>query len=173
MNFKKMLKIISLFTFVLLLAAGCDSNSISPDIENKTVIIIDTLSMMHLGHYNSVITKTIPFGNTPRGFRVDIYFEGTFSGEKINGKMEGIDYFLSRPDGVSEINAYATLTTDDNATITVHITGLSYENGDIKDSYVKMESGYSNYSWLNNTVITGAGKSVTDTTFSVDYYYYP
>jgi len=113
----------------------------------------------------------VPFGDTPEGFRIDLYFEGTISGDTINGFMSGIDYFLTRPDGIGEINAHATIVTDDDALITVHITGFVFENGTIQDEIVKFESGYEKYSWLNNTLLTGNGNMTSDTTFEVNYYY--
>lgn len=124
-----------------------------------------------LAHFTAEVTKSINYGETNEGHRVDIYFEGPVSGELINGYMSGIDYYLSRADEPDLINAYANILTNDNALITVHITGYVYDDGRIQDEVVSFQSGDDNYKWLNNTRLTGNGEMTSDITFEVDYYF--
>ena len=57
--------------------------------------------------------------------------------------------------------------------LTAHkITGYSDENGNIVDSYVRFLSGYEKYKWMNDTVLFGKGKALSENTYEVDYYYY-
>lgn len=160
---------------IVLFLYACDSNSVEPvdEVNNSAIGLTDTLNMIHLAHYSAVITKAVHHGETPHGYRVDWHFEGAFIGPRISGTMEGIDYYLVRPDDVSEINAYCTIITDDSASISVHIIGLCYPDGTIKDSYVKLETGFEKYKWVNNTVFTGIGIAPSDNTLEIDYYYYP
>ncbi len=50
--------------------------------------------------------------------------------------MSGIDYYLALDNNPDKINAYATIITDDEALITVHITGFVYDDGSIQDEIV-------------------------------------
>ena len=154
---------------VIMLAAiwiGCNKNK---EVKPQPLPIPDQF----LAHYEATNYHYEVFGNTPEGIRVDFYFTGPITGDLINGTMTGIDYYLTRPDGVGEINAHATITTNDSALITVYITGYVYDDYEIQDKIVRFESGYKKYSWLNNTVLTGRGNMTSDTTFEVDYFYAP
>ena len=116
-------------------------------------------------------TKEIYYGETPAGFRIDIYFEGPVTGDFINGYMSGIDYYTLRTDEADLINAYATIITDDEALIAVHITGFVYDDGSIQDEIVSLQSSHENYKWLNESLLTGNGAMTSDTSFKVDYFY--
>jgi len=170
----KTLKINLTALLLLILLYACETTSTEPVIENNNsaIGINDTTYMQHFAHYSAVITDAVHHGDTPRGYRVDWYFEGSFTGSRISGTMEGIDYYLIRPDGVSEINAFCTITTNDGAAISVHIMGLCFADGTIKDSYVKLETGFEEYMWVNNTVFTGFGTAPSDNTLEIDYYNY-
>lgn len=143
---------------------GCSKNDTSPE---PTPVI----NWQDFAHFTAVVTESVVYGQTPEGLRVDLYFEGPITGDSINGFMSGIDYYLARPNDPDKINAYATIFTNDDALITVHITGFVYDDGTIQDEIVNFESGYKNYSWLNNTQLTGNGMMTSDTTFEVDYFY--
>jgi len=129
------------------------------------------INWVFLAHYSSEVTNAIEYGETPRGIRVDLYFEGSIIGDLINGTMSGIDYYLSRENNPDEINAYATIITDDNARISVHITGYVYDDGKIQDEIVSFETGHKDYLWLNTARLTGNGMMTSENTFEVDYYY--
>jgi len=81
----------------------------------------------HLCSYKARITDLIYFGDTPIGKRYDAYFEGDLTGQKLAGKMHGIDYILERSDGIAELNVRAVLITDDKVNISVQIpdTGMA------------------------------------------------
>jgi len=129
MKTKTLRNLIIISLAVLVIIPACEKDK---DIE-------PIINWIDLAHYSSLVTNAIPFGDTPEGFRVDLYFEGPISGDSINGFMSGIDYYLDRPDGIGEINAFATIVTNDDALITVHITGLVYDDGTIQDEIVKFE----------------------------------
>jgi len=79
------------------------------------------INWLDLAHFDAKVTKTIVFGQTPEGVRGDIYFEGSITGDSINGYMSGIDYYLARENEPDKINAHAVIVTDDDALITSHI----------------------------------------------------
>lgn len=60
----------------------------------------------------------------PEGARFDIYFAGTLEGNRIKGKIEGVDFLTVRADGRFQLDLHATITTDDGATIAARETGL-------------------------------------------------
>ncbi len=115
------------------------------------------------------VTELINFGNTPLGKRYDALFEGDLSGGVISGRMRGIDYILVRPDGIAEINVRAAIVTQDGVNISVLISGY-HQNGEIKDTYVKMITGKESYQWLSSVIIVGKGKSVGGN-LEIDYFY--
>ena len=125
----------------------------------------------HLCSYKAKITERIPFGETPVGTRYDAYFEGDIKGEKLSGKMHGIDYILVRSDGIAELNVRAILVTDDKVNISVQISGYM-QDGELKDTQIKMITGDEKYHWLMTKIIIGKGKSA-DGKLELDYYYEP
>ncbi len=117
------------------------------------------------------VTELINFGNTPLGKRYDAWFEGDLSGGVISGRMRGIDYILVRPDGIAEINVRAAIVTQDGVNISVLISGY-HQDGEIKDTYVKMITGIESYRWLSSAIIIGKGKSAGGN-LEIDYFYEP
>jgi hypothetical protein len=128
---------------------------------------IDRLEL--LTSFKGKVTELIYFGDTPLGKRFDAYFEGDLSGGVLSGRMRGVDYILVRSDGVAEINVRAAMVTQDGVNISVQISGY-HQNGEIKDTYVKMVTGNKDYSWLTSAIIIGKGKSVGGT-LEIDYFY--
>jgi hypothetical protein len=126
-------------------------------------------SLELLMSFKGKVTELIYFGNTPLGRRYDAYFEGDLSGGVLSGKMQGVDYILTRSDGVSEINVRAAIVTQDGVNISVLISGY-HENGEIKDTYVKMVTGNESYRWLTSAIIIGKGKSAGGN-LEIDYFY--
>jgi hypothetical protein len=51
------------------------------------------------------------------GARVDVAFEGTLIGSKVNGRMSGVDYLHLRADGQTSLHIHAEITTDDGEKI--------------------------------------------------------
>lgn len=121
--------------------------------------------------YKAKVTERIDFGDTPLGKRSDVYFEGDLTGGVLNGKMRGIDYLLTRSDGVSEINVRAAIVTVDGVNISVEISGY-YHDRLIKDNQVKLLTGNEKYQWLGNKIIVGKGKGTAEG-LEVDYFYEP
>ncbi len=105
------------------------------------------------------VTSLVDYGSTAFGLRFDVGFEGQLSGETINGKMQGVDYFLMRPDGVGHIDVRAAIHTDDGAKIAVTITGFM-TGAEIKDSHVCFETSDERYQWLCNAVVFGKGQNM-------------
>jgi hypothetical protein len=124
-----------------------------------------------LTSFKGKVTELIYFGDTPLGKRFDAYFEGDLSGGVLSGRMRGVDYILTRSDGVSEINVRATIVTQDGVNISVQISGY-HQHGEIKDTYVKMVTGNKDYSWLTSAIIIGKGKSSSGS-LEIDYFYEP
>lgn len=125
----------------------------------------------HLCSYTADVTDFIYFGDTPYGKRYDIYFEGTLTGEKLSGKMHGVDYILERADGIAELNVRAVLITDDKVNISVEVSGFGH-NGELRDTQIKMVTGHEKYRWLMSKIIIGKGKS-SSKKLELDYYYEP
>ncbi|MBU4317018.1 MAG: DUF3237 domain-containing protein [Proteobacteria bacterium] len=131
--------------------------------------VIDRLE--HLCSYKADVTNRVNFGDTPFGKRYDVYFEGSVTGQKLSGKMHGIDYVLKRSDGIAELNVKAVLVTEDNVNVSVQISG--YMNGEeLKDTQIKMVTGHEKYSWLMSKIIIGKGKAANNR-LELDYYYEP
>ncbi len=105
------------------------------------------------------VTSLVEYGLTAFGLRFDVGFEGHLSGEIINGKMEGVDYFLMRSDGVGHIDVRGTIHTDDGAKIAVSITGFMV-GPEIKDSHVRFETADERYQWLCNAIVFGKGQNM-------------
>jgi Protein of unknown function (DUF3237) len=131
------------------------------------------MSFVFLTAYKVSITDKIDYGDTPLGKRVDVYFEGDLTGDLLSGTMRGIDYVTTRSDGVTEISPRASLKTSDGALISVQISGYSFPDGTIKDTYVRFLTSDEKYKWLNNKVIFGEGQMTSDTEFEIKYYYEP
>jgi len=117
------------------------------------------------------VTERVSYGTTPtRGYRSDVHFEGRLQG-KINGAMKGIDYVLERED-FAELNVRGMIKTDDEALISVEITGFWFPGGEIRDLMVKFQTGSPRYQWLHQKIVVGKGTSIGDKLI-VKYYYLP
>jgi len=125
-----------------------------------------------LASLTATATEFIAYGDTPLGQRMDIYFEGELTGGPLSGKMRGIDYVLVRADGVSEINARATVLTGDGANISMQIFGYM-RDGEIRDAHVRLLTGDERYKWLCEKTIIGRGKLPSPTQIEIDYFYEP
>ena len=125
----------------------------------------------HLCSYKARTTNFIYFGDTPIGKRFDAYFEGEITGQKLSGRMHGIDYILMRSDGVAELDVRAVLVTEDQVNISVQISGYG-QGAELKDTQIKMITGHEKYRWLMSKIIIGKGKNVNGN-LELDYYYEP
>ncbi|KAB7530284.1 DUF3237 family protein [Flagellimonas olearia] len=89
------------------------------------------------------------------GARFDIYFEGDLIGEKINGKISGVDYLEVRADGRFFLDLHAKILTDDGAQIQVTETGIN-DHGNLKLN-MEFHTNDERYSWLNRAQVLGLG----------------
>lgn len=89
------------------------------------------------------------------GAHFDIYFEGDLIGEKINGKISGVDYLKVRADGRYFLDLHAKILTDDGAQIQVTETGIN-DNGTLKLNMV-FHTNDQRYAWLNRAQVLGLG----------------
>lgn len=128
--------------------------------------------LAHLASYKARITDVINFGKTPLGRRLDVHFDGELKGEKLSGRMRGVDYILVRADGVAEIDVRAAITTDDCINISVALSGYGEQDGGIRDAHVKFLTGDERYNWLMSRIVVGKGKSAAGE-LVIDYYYEP
>jgi len=91
----------------------------------------------------------------PEGARFDIYFEGDLTGDKINGKISGIDYLTVRSDGRFFLNLQARVKTDDGANIQLVETGINNQ-GNLRLT-MAFHTNEEKYKWLNHKQVIGLG----------------
>jgi len=121
----------------------------------------NNLSVEHiekLMYMKAKVSSLVNYGLTASGIRFDVGFEGQLSGGTITGKMQGIDYFLMRPDGVGLIDVRGVIYTDDGAKIAISIAGFM-TGPEIKDSHVCLETSDEKYKWLCNATVVGKGRN--------------
>jgi len=87
---------------------------------------------------------------------------GEFSGPNINGRVlpGGADWQLTRPDGVTEIEARYTIQTHDGVNISVVNRGIALQPPRFEQVYVRTTPEFeapddSAYAWLNRNVFVG------------------
>ena len=107
------------------------------------------------------ISPAVTVGASDHGTRRFIPITGgRFTGNGIKGEVMagGADWQLSRPDGVTEVNALYSIKTDDGAVIVVDNQGIIVPaNGGI--GYVRTNPRFhapqGKYEWLNKTLFVG------------------
>ena len=96
----------------------------------------------------------VDIGLVPEGGRIDFPFAGDIRGPLIHGKVEGIDYFLMRPDGVGLVHVHAVLTTDGGDRISLEVSGFVTATPDgrfaVKGA-IAYQTGSKEFAWLNST----------------------
>ena len=95
------------------------------------------------------------------GIRQDAYFKGEIWGDKINGRVDGIDYIYIRADGRFELNIFATIITHDGQNISLQSKGVTTPTDkagilNIRQSII-LTSHHEDYKWLNVLQIWGEG----------------
>jgi hypothetical protein len=111
-------------------------------------------------------------GETPHGTRaIGVVREGSFEGPRLKGRLlpGGGDWFLTRPDGVGELDVRVTLETDDGALIYMSYRGYmspsfqAREQVPPEDRYYVVtpyfETSAPQYAWLQRMVTIGMGGS--------------
>ena len=97
-------------------------------------------------------SKPIP----KEGLKFEINFEGTITGEKIKGRVQGIDYLTVRADGRLFLDLHASIATDDGSTIYVKESGIN-QNGNLLLN-MDFHTNDSRYNWLNHTHVWCKGQ---------------
>ncbi len=124
-----------------------------------------------LASFRGRVTELITYGPTPLGQRLDAHFEGELDGERLKGRMKGVDYILVRSDGVAEIHVRAAVTTLEGVNLSLEIYGY-HRDGIIRDAQVKFLTGDPRYLWLTDKIIVGKGKSEKGL-LEFEYFYEP
>jgi len=100
------------------------------------------------------ILPGVDIGPVPEGRRVDLPFSGDVSGPSIQGKVDGVDYVLFRPDGVVLLHIHAVITTDGGDRISYQASAFATATPDgrfaIKGA-VTYQTGSKELAWLNST----------------------
>ncbi len=137
-----------------------DSTSDSPDRATIPVEFIGTLTAT-----TQAVTPVVVAGTT--GTRVTVTVtEATLVGPKINATavagVAGGDWPLVRPDGTLLLDVRLNLRTDDGADIFIAYAGIGTPIGDgmfnIRTAPM-FQTGDPRYSWLNNALGVGIGRS--------------
>lgn len=97
----------------------------------------------------------------PEGARFDIAFEGEVTGQKLKGKVKGVDYLWMRADGRSELDVHAEITGDDGQNISLKADGVSLPRKDssifdLREN-VTLFSSSKDYTWVNTLQVWGIG----------------
>ena len=80
--------------------------------------IPESICLAILFKVKAELASPVELGAGPRGRRRIVpILSGSFEGPRINGILcpDGIDWQITRPDGVTEIEAHYSLETDDGA----------------------------------------------------------
>lgn len=78
-----------------------------------------------LYRFDGRLSRIVPVGPVADGFRLDGHFAGTLTaGELCGATVEGVDYFRIRQDGAGVVRGHEVITTGENETIAVELTGL-------------------------------------------------
>jgi hypothetical protein len=104
------------------------------------------------------LDQTYRLGRTQYGQRtVYVVKEGTITGEKIKGSVMfgGLDFQLSFPNGVMEIEEIFVLQTDDGKYIYLRIAGTAADSSDVRIVPEFEAPSNSSYSWLNTGKYAG------------------
>lgn len=104
----------------------------------------------------------------PEGARFDIAFEGTLSGEKINGTIKGTDFLDIRADGCFQIHIHAVATTyvGENIALREDVIFIPPEDGSATGGLrlnLQFWSSSAKYLWLNRFQVLAVGKVDTQT----------
>lgn len=123
----------------------------------------------HLKLVTTILGTVQPneIGLTPKGFRVDLPYEGQMKG-KISGTVKGYNCTLIRADGVAEYEIKSVIHTDDGAVISFQAKGY-IKNGVLKSTSAKFETGHPKYSWLQDRTVVLKGYTFQDKIYIKHY----
>jgi Protein of unknown function (DUF3237) len=125
------------------------------------------------------LASPLAIGQTPHGYRQIVPITGgSFEGPNLKGKIlpDGGDWLLVRSDGVGELDARATLQTDDGALIYVTNRGYLTNIPQLTPRYMageqippeeyyyvttpSFETDTPQYAWLQQVVVVGRGSLI-------------
>ena len=99
----------------------------------------------------------------PQGARFNFEFEGEVKGDRLNGKIKGVDYGYIRPDGVAKLHIHAVITTDTGVHLSLNADGTTFQSDD--PSIYKMRENVTlftedpQYKWVNRLQCWATGFS--------------
>lgn len=99
-------------------------------------------------------------GRVPEGERTNAHYLGDASGMLGPGKMRGIDYSLTRPDGVVAIHVYEVFTSEENYLIALERRGVGVPAGEAEISISGTgwaRTAQEGQAWLNDTPLMWRG----------------
>lgn len=67
-------------------------------------------------------------GPPPEGARFDIAFEGDITGQRLKGRVNGVNYLNIRADGRIQLHIHAEITAEDNEKIAFFADGVCVPN---------------------------------------------
>jgi hypothetical protein len=99
----------------------------------------------------------------PEGLRLDFHFSGEIRGEKLGGKLQGVDYVLMRADGLVQLHVHAIVTTDDGERIAYAGEGLGIippgaTVGQLRE-HARLHTASAKYGWLNHVQLYLTGEA--------------
>lgn len=78
-----------------------------------------------LYRFDGRFSRIVAIGPIAEGFRLDGHFSGALTAGKLDGaQLVGVDYFRIRHDGAGVVRGHEVITTPDDETIAVELTGL-------------------------------------------------
>jgi hypothetical protein len=100
-----------------------------------------------------------------QGARFDIFFEGEIRGERLQGKVAGVDYVTLGPDRVSRLHIHAHITTNDGCHIAAHAEGFARrrQGTTLVDVHevISFSTSAEQYKWLNEVRAFSTGLADT------------
>jgi len=93
------------------------------------------------------------------GVRLDIYFEGTISGAKINGSVRGVDYLHVRADGRMQLDIHGEITTEDGKKLALYSDGVIIGQPPVFQlrENATLTTSHPEYSWVNTLQVWAPG----------------
>jgi hypothetical protein len=135
------------------------------------------IELVHLFDLTAALAPTIALGQGARGERRMVpILAGVFEGKRLRGTLQagGIDWQMSRADGVTEIEAHYSLLTDDGALIRVINKGYRHGPSEVMqrlalgepvspgEYYFRaapiFEAPMGRYDWLNRSIFISTGE---------------
>lgn len=124
---------------------------------NRELLFEESVNLTGFTEYgyslNDLMEGNVPI--PPEGITFDILFEGDLYGERLNGRIKGVDYLTIRADGRFFLDLHATLITDDGVNIKIKETGIN-KNGELLLD-MSFHTNNEKYKWLNHEQIIGLG----------------